>query len=105
MCRFLIRYICQVRLHECVCYGRFCQETEQNGSSQSKCKCTAPLTNFLTVYAFSQKLQHIGDNLFLLANIQRILITALELPQLKRLLIYGLNMENINFHTFLEDNA
>ena len=40
---------------------------------------------------FSQKLQHIGDKLdmFLIGNISRNLITALEFHSLKYLLIYG----------------
>ena len=62
-------------------------------------------TNFVTVYTFFSKI--IGDNMFLIGNIQRNLTTALEFQLLEWLLIYcpGFivqNMENIDFHTFLK---
>ena len=62
----------------------------------------SPLTNFVTVYAFSPKLQHIGTHMFLTGNILRNLITALEFPQLKWSLIYG-NTKNIDFHHSLRN--
>ena len=64
---------------------------------------TAPLIIFVTVYAISSKIiTHCGKlDKFLIGNIPRNLITAMDFPQLKWLLIYGSKMANIDFYPFL----